>query len=140
MTDPKIYANTYWCRKGNHQSTADKLQLLIPASESVPKGTRKNRNLETLRQFVNVYYDLYNNGLCNLSDEFEELFGFEAPEYDEDWEPEFVARVEHTMDAVILAAAREQGVKYQSRVFHRFFKKDLTRNRTRSNLKLRRTK
>ena len=62
MSYPDI---SYWNNKGKYQTLSDKLSGLIPDSGSV-KNTSKNRKLEKYRKACNCYYDLYNNGLCNV--------------------------------------------------------------------------
>jgi len=127
VTDPQLYAHTYWCHKGKYPEIQDALDKLIPAEGKVVNPDA-NPALELFRKASNCYYDLYNNGLCNRSEEFEQVFGFVGP-YQE-WEPEpddddqslvvdvdkawwtvaNVNRVETVVDRIILAAAKEQGI------------------------------
>lgn len=55
--------NTYWNKKGKHQAEWDKLY-----SDLVPnQGYASTEQGELLRTLSNVYYDIYNNGGCNLN-------------------------------------------------------------------------
>ena len=122
--DPKIYANTYWCKKGKYPVFLDALEKLVPPIGEVDKY-EENPALETFREACNCYYDLFNNGLCNCADEFKEIFGFSGPyiehDYDADeygdredanwWTKENINRVESIMNRIILKAAKEQGIK-----------------------------
>ena len=121
MTDPKLYKNTYWNHKGRHERQARALATRVPASGEVTKAIC-NPALEKFRIASNCYYDLYNNGLCNRFVEFREVFGFHGPwverDYDAEeygetenaawWTRENIDRVETAMDAIVLAAAKEQ--------------------------------
>ena len=127
MTDPKIYEQTYWSHKGKHPKAQDALAELVPDDGEV-KDAEKNPALETFRVASNCYYDLYNNGLCNRWEEFEQVFGFAGPyrevEADEDdddhrsysdrdkawWTQANINRVEDAINKIILAAAKEQGI------------------------------
>lgn len=53
---------SYWGETGRYQLVYNGLHKLIPASGSV----EDNDELELLRVVSNLYYDLYNNGLCNV--------------------------------------------------------------------------
>jgi hypothetical protein len=55
---------TYWAKKGRHQKIYDRLYAkLVPDS-----GEAGSDAGELLRTVSNVYYDIYNNGGCNLLD------------------------------------------------------------------------
>lgn len=126
MANPEIYAITYWCHKGKHEETIAALYKLVPAEGEVPDADT-NPALEKFRIASNCYYDLYNNGLCNRWEEFEEVFSFAGP-YREDesddeddwrsqvdvdkawWTVENVNRVEIVMNIIIEQAAQEQGI------------------------------
>lgn len=58
-----VYAKIYWTNKGRHQRIYDRLQALVPdeGEADTPAG-------ELMRLMSNVYYDVYNNGGCNLVD------------------------------------------------------------------------
>lgn len=53
--------NTYWNGKGKYEQEYNQIKSLIP-NEGEVIG---NPSLETLRQVINAYYDIYNNGACN---------------------------------------------------------------------------
>ena len=106
-------ANTYWGGKGKHQALYDEVNKLIPDAGEVPEP-RKNRALEKMRKAANCYYDLFNNGLCNRATEFRQVFGFGGTSISEggyrDTDPKALL-LEEKMDAIILAAAKEQNVQ-----------------------------
>lgn len=108
MTEQKtIYHNTYWNHRGKYPELLEKLNKLIP-DEGEVKNQDDNPALEDFRAAQNCYYDLYNNGLCNREDEFREIFGFDGS--GELTRPT-VAGAERIMNKLILAAAKEQGLK-----------------------------
>lgn len=56
--------NTYWNHKGRHQRLYDRLyDKLVPDQDEAGSDSG-----ELLRTVSNVYYDIYNNGGCNLLD------------------------------------------------------------------------
>lgn len=108
--------NTYWNSNGRYQVIADRLRELIPVEGSVAQP-RKNKALERFRVASNCYYDLYNNGLCNRTAQFNHVFKTSAksPRYcfrssygGYKWYNEFHVMIEERMDEIILAAAAEQ--------------------------------
>lgn len=99
-----IYENTYWCGKGKHQALEITLFGLLPDYGEI-KNADDNPALELYRQAGNCYYDLYNNGLCNLPEEFERIFGFDGSG---ELTPETVKGAERVMNKLILAAGKEQ--------------------------------
>lgn len=121
--DKNLLAGTYWFKKGKHSDLHDKLHKLIPDYGEVANADA-NPALEEFRVACNLYYDLYNNGLCNLYKEFAEVFGFEGPYaeadgedgedgpyHDPDWyTKEHIRWVEGIMNRLILKAAKEQEV------------------------------
>lgn len=60
MTEDKL-ENTYWNNKGKYQKQADILQEFVPE-----QGSSEYTDIELFRIASNVYYDIYNNGGCNL--------------------------------------------------------------------------
>lgn len=127
--------NTYWSDAGSHQAMLEKLNVLVPDEGSVVNAD-ENPALEIFRIASNCYYDLYNNGLCNLADEFRDTFGFGPKEEDdrvldpdrcwgeccreepfdagtayfESLDNAEVQKIERRMTKIIVAAAKEQGV------------------------------
>lgn len=107
-TTPRTnYDKTYWGGKGKHEVLKAKLHTLIPFSGEVSEAD-KNPALEKFRRASNCYYDLYNNGLCNRGAEFSMIFGFNGRGV---LTQETVNETEKAMNKIILAAAKEQGVK-----------------------------
>jgi len=116
--------NSYWNSRGTYQDLYDKLRPLIPISGEV--DGKNNKALERLRKAANVYYDVFNNGLCNRGKQFYGVFKFAASNfkrtrYDRDYRGRMVTRQEimfdriarpmdERMDEIILAAAKEQGI------------------------------
>lgn len=102
--------STYWNSKGSFPKLVEKLGALVPRTGSIPGN--KNPALEKFRVAQNCYYDLYNNGLCNRKREFRNVFGFASTRYSVGGEftLELYQKVEAGMDAIILAAGREQGL------------------------------
>ena len=111
--------NTYWNSKGTHQALANELNKLIPTVGEI-KGS-KNKALEKFRKASNVYYDVFNNGLCNRGRAFTGIFKFNASNYKlaryTKWglvrEIDFnriIVPMDKVMDEIILAAAKEQGI------------------------------
>lgn len=67
----KLLDKSYWNNTGRHQKLYNSLHKLIPASGSV----EDNEELELVRVVSNIYYDLYNNGLCNIETRLPEVRG-----------------------------------------------------------------
>ena len=108
-----------WGVRADLKDAKDKLFDLIPGSGSVESPRSKNKNLEKFRVAANLTYDLFNNGLMNRRGEFKRFFGFvPIPTREpyqgymnrERWE-EIELRMEKVITPLILAAAKEQGVK-----------------------------
>lgn len=57
--------NSYWFDNGKHQDTADQLYRLKP-----DWGMTENKYMNLFLCASNVYYDVYNNGGCNLNDNY----------------------------------------------------------------------
>jgi hypothetical protein len=57
--------NEYWNGTGRLQREAEVLMTEVPDEGSVEDSTRPM--LEQFRRAVNIYYDLHNNGLCNIT-------------------------------------------------------------------------
>ena len=106
------YYNTYWGSKGKYGALRAKLHPLVPDSGEV-KDAASNPQLEKFRMASNCYYDLYNNHLANMALEFCKVFGFGARRtivQERSLTQDIVDRTESKMDAIILAAAKEQGI------------------------------
>jgi hypothetical protein len=104
--------NTYWAAKGTYQELNVKLESLVPASGEVAKPW-KNKALERFRKASNAYYDVFNNGGCNRMQSISRLFGTEVSYALRNRRPSWVWIHKYTepkMDAIILEAAKEQGL------------------------------
>lgn len=66
---------TYWNKKGKHQKDYDRLLKLVP---DIGRAETMHGNL--LRHIGKIYYDYYNNGLCNAENLFRSVSFLE--EYD----------------------------------------------------------
>ena len=53
---------TYWSDKGKYQEEYDLLQTLIPE-----EGHAQDNDVDLVAMGSNIYYDVYNNGGCNLN-------------------------------------------------------------------------
>jgi len=105
--------NTYWNSNGTHQAAIEALRALIPVFGPVAQPS-KNRALERFRKASNCYYDLYNNGLGNRARAFATIFGIAPSHYRIErftFSPAFYVETEEAMDAIVLAAAKEQGIQ-----------------------------
>lgn len=121
--------NSYWNNKGKYKCAADELQKLIPDSGPV-SNPKTNKALEKFRVASNVYYDVFNNGLCGRTlqrgGDFRRSLGFAYTKYiflkgyitargrynipSYDFRDDFFPMLEAAMDGVIEAAAKEQGI------------------------------
>lgn len=106
---------TYWARSGTYQITLGKLWPLIPVYGGVAD---KGKSLEKFRQAAQVYYDLYNNGLCNRFAEVRTVLGITPKHFGVHYRDRsgglgvsaFLAAIECRMDQMLLDAAEEQGI------------------------------
>ena len=97
---------TYWDNKGTHNEIADKLHTLIPLFGPSDKGPA----LEVFRVASNAYYDIFNNGGINRHADIKKLFGPVLRLAKQGKWVDIHVIVEPKMDAIILEAAREQGI------------------------------
>ena len=110
---------TYWENKGRYQAKADALRDRMPFFGSVPSAKISNKHFEKFRKASNCYYDLYNNGLCNLAREFSTVFRIPGVprEIKQNYgRYDMISKstadaIEAKMDEIILAAAKEQGIE-----------------------------
>ena len=56
------YNGTYWSEKGKYQEEYDLIQVLMPS-----EGHAEDNNVDLVVMGSNIYYDVYNNGGCNLN-------------------------------------------------------------------------
>ncbi len=112
------HSQTYWADKGRYQRQIDQLMRMIPGEGPVADG---NPALEKLRQAINIYYDIFNNGLCNMADEFHDVFGFQPKHEDIEREADlddyhvdelrrWYSKVEMKLNILVQRAAEEQGI------------------------------
>ena len=109
---------TYWESKGRYQAKADALRERVPVFGSATNAKTSNKHLEKFRKASNCYYDLYNNGLCNLAREFSTVFRIPGVprEIKQNYgRYDMISKatadaIEAKMDKIILAAAKEQGI------------------------------
>ena len=98
--------NTYWDGNGKYQHLYKQLLRLMP-DEGKVSFPKKNKALERLRKASNCYYDLFNNGLCNRSREFYQVFGFGGMSIVKN-NFAYSELLEKTMDGIIIEAVKEQ--------------------------------
>ena len=104
------YSKTYWNSRGTHQTLIIELQNLIPTEG---KCSTKTPKLEKLRKAINAYYDLYNNGGCNLTAQIRASFGVGKTDFNSDYVPTAQAaidKIEQVMDELVWDAAPEANV------------------------------
>lgn len=77
----KAKAKTYWRGDGELQRDIERLRKQIPDEGKCQQDRPK---LDALRRWINIYYDVCNNGLCNLQGEFAEESGYERPKGDDE--------------------------------------------------------
>ena len=115
MKQLELFTNS-WGLNSGYEKLANQLQELIPMQGRCESPMSKNKHLEKFRRAQNAAYDLFNNGLCNKRGLFVSVFG-DAPSQRsvstftkvswEQWED----RVEEMLTPMIIAAAKEQGIK-----------------------------
>ena len=115
MEQLKLFSNS-WGLNSGFADTADKLTELLPMQGRCENPMSKNKHLDKFRRAQNAAYDFFNNGLCNKRGLFVSIFG-DAPSQRsvntftkvswEQWED----RVEKMLTPMIIAAAKEQGIK-----------------------------
>ena len=108
--------STSWGVHEGFKTAVDKLNELLPAFGKCEYSQSKNKNLEKFRKAQNAMYDLFNNGLCNYQRLFKDIYGWSVGYRETSyanrmtwshWED----RVEEVLTPIIIAAAKEQGVK-----------------------------
>lgn len=108
----------YWDGRGFYQKQADLLEKLLPATGVCPNVTQ-NEKLDFFRRAVNCYYDLYNNGLTNKSQQFFAIFGIKGVPAEirsrrglnDMLSFETTLAIEERMDEIIVDAVMEQFAK-----------------------------
>ena len=104
---------SYWTNNGKHQKLADAVRAMIPSMGSV-SDAESHKALERCRKAINVYHDLYNNGMGNRNKDFRLIFRMPLwMLYDKkkrEWPECFYRAVELKMDSIILKAAKAEGL------------------------------
>tara|TARA_B100001939_G_scaffold243723_1_gene211147 strand:- start:212 stop:583 length:372 start_codon:yes stop_codon:yes gene_type:complete len=115
MKQLELFTNS-WGLNSGFENLANQLTELLPMQGRCESPMSKNKHLEKFRRAQNAAYDLFNNGLGNKRGLFVSVFG-DAPTQKsvntftkvswEQWED----RVEEMLTPMIIAAAKEQGIK-----------------------------
>ena len=111
-----------WGVNSGFEHLRDELDKLIPSQGRCDYPMSKNKHLEKFRRAQNAAYDFFNNGLCNKRDLFVSVFGQYIDTYciptqksfryftKTSWE-QWEEKIEKILTPMILAAAKEQGIK-----------------------------
>ena len=121
----QLFSNSWGINSG-FQKLADELHNLIPAAGKCEFSQSKNKHLEKFRKAQNAVYDFFNNGLCNKRGLFVSIFAENEDYYIDKWNIPSIKtfgyftrdswdcwedRIEKILTPIIIAAAKEQGVK-----------------------------
>ena len=105
-----------WGVNAGFKNLQEKLEELLPMMGRCEFPNSKNKHLDKFRRAQNAAYDLFNNGLCNKKSLFHNIYGWSVGMRDvryatkmtwSHWED----KVEEVLTPIIIAAAKEQGVK-----------------------------
>tara|TARA_B100002019_G_scaffold55744_1_gene47873 strand:+ start:286 stop:687 length:402 start_codon:yes stop_codon:yes gene_type:complete len=125
MKQLELFTNNWGVNSG-FESLRDKLNELIPAAGKVANPMSKNKHLEKFRRAQNAAYDFFNNGLCNKRGLFVSIFAQNEDYYIDKWNiptmnsfryftkdswKMWEDNIEKILTPIIIAAAKEQGVK-----------------------------
>ena len=125
MKQLELFTNNWGVNSG-FESLRDKLNDLIPAAGKVANPMSKNKHLEKFRKAQNAAYDFFNNGLCNKRSLFVSIFAENDSYYIDKWNiptmnsfryftndswDMWEDNIEKIFTPIMLAAAKEQGVK-----------------------------
>ena len=125
MKQLELFTNNWGVNSG-FESLRDKLNDLIPAAGKVANPMSKNKHLEKFRRAQNAAYDFFNNGLCNKRGLFVSIFAQNESYYIDKWNIPtqnsfryftndswnmWEDNIEKIFTPIMLAAAKEQGVK-----------------------------
>ena len=111
----EMFKNPWGVNEG-FKDLCDKLNELLPFEGKCEFPKTKNKHLEKFRRAQNAAYDLFNNGLCNKSRLFRDIYGWSVGYRDTSYANRMTwshweNRVEEVLTPIIIAAAIEQGVK-----------------------------
>ena len=125
MVQLELFTNNWGVNSG-FARLRDELNNLIPAAGKVANPMSKNKHLEKFRRAQNAAYDFFNNGLCNKRGLFVSIFAQNESYYIDKWNiptqssfryftkdswDMWEDNIEKIFTPIILAAAKEQGVK-----------------------------
>ena len=125
MVQLELFTNNWGVNSG-FSRLRDELNNLIPAAGKVANPMSKNKHLEKFRKAQNAAYDFFNNGLCNKRGLFVSIFAENESYYIDKWNiptqssfryftkdswDMWEDQIEKIFTPIMLAAAKEQGVK-----------------------------
>ena len=125
MVQLELFTNNWGVNSG-FSRLRDELNNLIPASGRCENPMSKNKHLEKFRRAQNAAYDFFNNGLCNKRGLFVSIFAQNEDYYIDKWNiptmnsfryftkdswKMWEDNIEKILTPIIIAAAKEQGVK-----------------------------
>ena len=125
MNQLELFTNSWGVNSG-FERLRDELNNLIPASGKCEFSQSKNKHLEKFRKAQNAAYDFFNNGLCNKRGWFVSIFAENENYYIDKWNiptmnsfryftrdswDMWEDQIERILTPIIIAAAKEQGVK-----------------------------
>ena len=125
MVQLELFTNNWGVNSG-FARLRDELNNLIPAAGKVANPMSKNKHLEKFRKAQNAAYDFFNNGLCNKRGLFVSIFAQNEDYYIDKWNiptmnsfryftkdswKMWEDNIEKILTPIIIAAAKEQGVK-----------------------------
>ena len=111
----EMFKNPWGVNEG-FKDLCDKLTELLPFEGRCESRMSKNKHLEKFRRAQNAAYDLFNNGLGNKRSLFKKIYGWSVGPRDTSYAQKMTwshweDKVEEVMTPIIIAAAKEQGVK-----------------------------
>ena len=125
MVQLELFTNNWGVNSG-FSRLRDELNNLIPASGRCENPMSKNKHLEKFRRAQNAAYDFFNNGLCNKRGLFVSIFAQNEDYYIDKWNiptmnsfryftrdswDMWEDNIERILTPIIIAAAKEQGIK-----------------------------
>ena len=125
MKQLELFTNNWGVNSG-FARLRDELNNLIPAAGKCESPMSKNKHLEKFRRAQNAAYDFFNNGLCNKRGLFVSIFAQNEDYYIDKWNiptmnsfryftkdswKMWEDNIEKILTPIIIAAAKEQGVK-----------------------------
>ena len=110
----EMFKNPWGVNEG-YKDLCDKLTELLPFEGRCESPMSKNKHLEKFRRAQNAAYDLFNNGLCNQSRLFKDIYGWSVGYRETSYANKMTwshweDRVEEVLTPIIQKAIKEQGV------------------------------